>query len=381
MAVARRRRHFGYVRRLPSGRYQASYIGANGERLQAEDTFATADNASAWLAAVQTELRRGAMPLASPHTVEEVAELWLAATSLHKRKATVDRDRTILDRHVLPALGHMLMHELEPAHVRRLVQDWQARFAPSTVVRHYAVTTAIAAFALDEGLIVRSPCRGVRLPALDPEPRRLPTDEELDLLRKVIDDGSRILVELGVLLGLRFGEAAAIQVSDVDLEREVLTIRRQRTREPAKSDGAFAPPKTRAGRRTLALPSQMATLLRGYIQESGLSGEQLLVRAPGGGPLVYSNWRQRIWLPATRQAALEGLHFHDLRRLNATALVSSGVDVKTTQRRLGHADPRLTLRLYAQAEEPPDRAAAELLGKRFLAPLSRANRATNTRRR
>ena len=90
----------------------------------------------------------------------------------------------------------------------------------------------------------------------------------------------------------------------------------------------------------------IARLLRVYIETAGLSGDQLLVRAPGGGPLVYSNWRQRVWLPSTSQVGLEGLHFHDLRRLNATALVSSGVDVKTTQRRLGHADPRLTLRLY-----------------------------------
>jgi integrase len=55
---------------------------------------------------------------------------------------------------------------------------------------------------------------------------------------------------------------------------------------------------------------------------------------------------------------LDGLGFHDLRRLNATVLVAEGVDVKTAQSRLGHSDPRLTLAVYAQATDDADRAAA-----------------------
>ena len=63
-----------------------------------------------------------------------------------------------------------------------------------------------------------------------------------------------------------------------------------------------------------------------------------------------------------KKANLEGLQFHDLRRTNATVLVSAGVDAKTAQTRLGHSDPRLTLALYAQAVEASDRTAAKSLG-------------------
>jgi integrase len=73
-----------------------------------------------------------------------------------------------------------------------------------------------------------------------------------------------------------------------------------------------------------------------------------------------------VWVPATRAAGLEGLGFHDLRRANATALVRLGVDVKTAQERLGHSDVRMTLGLYAQAEKPADRDAANRLGEAFL---------------
>jgi integrase len=79
----------------------------------------------------------------------------------------------------------------------------------------------------------------------------------------------------------------------------------------------------------------------------------------------YSNWRRRIWLPATEAAGCAGAGFHDLRRLNATTLVVGGIDVKTAQTRLGHADPRMTLAIYASAPESVDKTAADLIGERF----------------
>jgi integrase len=65
---------------------------------------------------------------------------------------------------------------------------------------------------------------------------------------------------------------------------------------------------------------------------------------------------------------LPELGFHDLRRANATVLVSTGVDVKTAQTRLGHSDPRLTLAIYAQATTDGDRRAAQKLGDALMKP-------------
>lgn len=101
--------------------------------------------------------------------------------------------------------------------------------------------------------------------------------------------------------------------------------------------------------------------------------DDLVFQAPMGGPLSYTNWRRRVWLaavtaaglPTLIQGGLPALGSHDLRRANATALVRLGVDVKTAQVRLGHSDPRLTLGLYAQAENAADREAADHLGGRF----------------
>jgi integrase len=104
------------------------------------------------------------------------------------------------------------------------------------------------------------------------------------------------------------------------------------------------------------------------IKARTLKSGTFVFAAPGGAPLDYTNWRRRIWKPATERAGLEGLTFHDLRRANATGLVAEGVDVRTAQARLGHSDPRLTLAIYAQATGDADRSAATRIGARFIKP-------------
>lgn len=109
-------------------------------------------------------------------------------------------------------------------------------------------------------------------------------------------------------------------------------------------------------------------MLAEHLHCMGLTGADLgalLFPAPGGEPLRYANWRNRVWVPACRAAGLTGVGFHDLRRLSATLLVRHGVDVKTAQTRLGHSDVRLTLGLYAQAVAEADRQASECIGGLF----------------
>ena len=119
----------------------------------------------------------------------------------------------------------------------------------------------------------------------------------------------------------------------------------------------------------MALPPVLADMLAAHLDRLGLSGadaDAFVFPAPDGGPLRYANWRNRVWVPAREAAGLPTAGFHDLRRAAATALVLEGVDMKTAQIRLGHADARMTLGLYAQASSAADIAAADRLGARFL---------------
>jgi hypothetical protein len=60
-----RRRRFGMVRKLPSGKYQASFIGPAGTRQNAADTFLTKTDAGRWLTKVEADLSRGTWSMTS----------------------------------------------------------------------------------------------------------------------------------------------------------------------------------------------------------------------------------------------------------------------------------------------------------------------------
>jgi hypothetical protein len=78
-----------------------------------------------------------------------------------------------------------------------------------------------------------------------------------------------------------------------------------------------------------------------------------------------------VWVPAVAAAGFEGLTFHDLKHTAGTTLVEEGVNVKTAQARLGHANPQTTLRIYAQATDRADRQAAERIGERSASDFAR----------
>jgi integrase len=366
--MASRRRHFGSVRKLPSGYWQASYWH-RAARHVAPRTFPTKLEALGWLAAVETAVRRGEWldPAGGRLSVEELAVAWLGADP-SKRASTRARDETIVRLHVVPPMGRTRIAEVTPPEIQAPVNSWCPSRAPRTVSRQYYVVRAIFAYAVRSELIARSPCRGIKLPAPAGRVGHALAPADVVAIAASVDESYRPMVWLGALLGLRWGEAAGLTRGAVDLGQSTLTVDRQLGR-----DGRLGPPKSAAGTRTCALPSALAVVLRAHLESLGPAAphaDQLVFAAPGGGPLGYSHWRHRVWLPAAAAAGVPGAGFHDLRRANATALVAAGVDIKTAQTRLGHSDPRLTLTIYARAVPEADRAAAEALGARFFMPSS-----------
>jgi len=158
------RRTFGSARRLASGRWQASYW-LDGRRNVGPVTFETKADACAWLASVETTLRNGTWidPDAGDLPFAAWCE-WYLEHATHKRATTLARDRRVVRTHLVPALGRLPLRSITPLHIRSLVATWTATMAPATVRTDYAVLRAILNAAVDADLIVRSPCRGIRMP-------------------------------------------------------------------------------------------------------------------------------------------------------------------------------------------------------------------------
>jgi integrase len=296
--------------------------------------------------------------------LDVIAAHWLTANP-GKRAGSLARDESILGVHILPVLGHKAVGAVTRSDVQRLVNEWAVRYAPSTVLRHYACLRGLFSYAESCDLISRSPCRAVRLPETCPREAQILDGHQLEGLADAM--GSYGAMVYLAALGLRWGEIAGLRVGDIDFLRGTVSIVQQRTRGE-KGRMIAQDPKSRAGRRTLSVPDWVIILLSEHLAHGGLSGGDsgsLVFLSPGRDPLHYSNWRRRVWLPACAAVGLYQLTFHDLKHTAATALVEEGVDVKTAQVRLGHADPKTTLGIYAQVTEQADRMAAERVGERL----------------
>lgn len=332
-------------------------------------TFRTRREAEAFEAEERAGRRRGNWldPRRSEEPFRSVAGRWLDSNPA-KRPSSRARDDSALRVHILPALGDRAIGSLTPSDIQRCVNDWSQRLAPRSVRRVYQTLSAVLNAAVLEDRIARSPCRGIRLPAIQPTDRPVLTPDQLANLAEAQGPRYGTMVYLGAVLGLRWGECAGLRVGRIDFDRSTITIAEQVTRGVG-GRSVIGPPKSQAARRTLAAPLALMEFLADHLERRGLTTrdrDTFVFATPDGEHLDYSNWLHRIWYPARQEAGVEWAQFHDLRRANATGLILEGIDLKTAQTRLGHTDPRLTLGIYAQATTEADRQAAERLGERFL---------------
>ena len=100
---------------------------------------------------------------------------------------------------------------------------------------------------------------------------------------------------LGVVLGLRWAEAAGLTFCGFNRKTRTVAVQHQLGR-----DGELVPPKSAASRRTMACPKWLADDLAALIARRGLTQadpDALLFVAADDRPLDYSNWRRRVWVP------------------------------------------------------------------------------------
>jgi integrase len=152
-------------------------------------------------------------------------------------------------------------------------------------------------------------------------------------------------VGLCAFAGLRLGEAAGIQVGDIDFLRRELAVSRQIQRE----NGGFEerPPKW-GSERTVYVPPALVEMLTEHVRKYRPGGDSTswLFVGEGTDP-PHQNTIGHRWRDTRAAAGLGGLRLHDLRHFYASGLIAAGCDVVTVQRALGHAKATTTLNTYS----------------------------------
>jgi integrase len=220
-------------------------------------TFTTWEEAAEFDAAIKAgRLLRDAPGRRAALTFGTVAARWLATKRATKRPSTADLYATELRNHVLPAFAGMPLAGIN----RREVQQWVNTLAASglsaATVRHVyrAVFKSILGDAIDDGLLARSPCHRIELPAAVLPAIEPLTPVQIRTLATLIDPRYRAMVLLAAGCGLRWSEAAGLTRDRIHLgARACVIIDRQLAYRPATSHRSqapsarplFAPPKPR----------------------------------------------------------------------------------------------------------------------------------------
>lgn len=352
------KRHFGSVRRLPSGRYQTSYWH-DGLRQIADRTYATKADALAHLAAVEVDLRRGAWidPAGGRVTLADWAERWLEGRA-DLRPVTRAKYQHMLDRHVIPVLGNRELGRLTPSAVRSWYMDLRERYV-TTGDDSYRMLRAILNTAVTDGLIARNPCQVRGAGQARSAERPVATVAELAAAVEAVPDRHRLAILLPAWCQLRRGEVLGLQRRDVDLLHGTIRVDRSVVR-PMDGTTVIGPPKTSAGARTLTVPGNVLPVLREHLERYVTPEPKAwLFTGESGGPMQPVTLN-RIWQRARRAIGRTDLHYHDLRHTGLTWAAASGASVAELMRRGGHANPVAALR-YQHATEDRDRAIAEAL--------------------
>ncbi len=115
-----KKRRFGRVRHLPSGRWQARYLGPDGVDHSAPETFATKADAEVWLTLQEAEIVKGDWinPDDGKIVLAEYARTWITERP-ELRPKTVVLYRYLLRKHIAPGLGQVAIADLQPSVVRR----------------------------------------------------------------------------------------------------------------------------------------------------------------------------------------------------------------------------------------------------------------------
>jgi len=360
--MAGRRRRFGRVRRLPSGRWQARYAGPDGVLRSAPMTFARKSDADRWLSTIETDLARGRWvdPRAGEITVREWSERWFRAAQAHLKVKTQAGYRSLLDTKIYPTFGDLPLAAIRPIAVSEWVASLRHRgLSPSRVRQSYRLFAQILRAAVENDLLAVSPCRGVRLPRMPETEPQIVTESEVDRLISLLPAPHDVLVALLAYGGLRIGEAFALRRRSVDVDAGTVTV--SEALVEIQGHLSFDAPKSHQSR-TVGLPDFVIARLAEHLRDGvGAAADALLfTTARTGLPLHYNAWRTTYFDKAVRTAGLVGVTPHDLRASHAT-WVAERHGVMAAAARLGHAHASVTTRHYARAARGHDgRVAIEL---------------------
>jgi integrase len=337
----------------------------------------TRDEAEAKLRALLGSVDKGEFVEPSKITVADfvrsrVAQ-WEASGEITARSA--DRYRELVEGQIAPHLGAKFLQKLRPLDIEEwhttLRKDGRADgkggLAARTIGHAHRVLGKALRDAARNELIIKNVATAQSVPKVDDEEMVIVPKEDLPAFIELLRPHRLFVLAMTSLFsGMRIGECLALRWNRIDLDKKVIQVR-ETLEESSEYGIRFKAPKTKAGRRDITMPDFLVDTLRDFRKSqlelrfqigAGKPADNALLFVGIDGALPSQKYYSKVWGNLVRRIGFPDLDFHGLRHTHASQLIDAGVDIVTISKRLGHAKPDITLRIYAHLFRKDDSKAA-----------------------
>jgi len=355
-----------------------------GKRKQETATFKTKREAEKALALMLVEIDRGGVPDASKTTIGKYFTDWLASYAKPNTRPTTYKSYEIYtNTHLIPALGSILLTKLQPTHLSALYtrklngerkDGKEGGLSPRTVRYLHSIVREALQHAFRLGMVLRNVADMVQPPRAVRPPVKVWNAEEASRFLNVAEGAAYSpLWRVLIATGMRRGEALGLRWSDLDWQRSVLQVRQ--TLIDVQGQLSFGEPKTKSGRRTIALDPITLAVLKEHrlrqverrLQLGDLWHNLDLVFTAENGNWLHPRNVARTYAALVAKVDVPYIPLHGLRHTSATLLLQKNIHPKIVSERLGHASIGITLDTYSHVlptmqQEAADAIAAALTG-------------------
>ncbi|MFC6038390.1 tyrosine-type recombinase/integrase [Paenisporosarcina macmurdoensis] len=272
--------------------------------------------------------------------------------------------RTVINNHLIPHFGNMDLVDIKPMMYQKFIDGkLEEGLATETGRRIHNVAYQALKRAVINGDIEKNPCEGVSIKKREVkkikfiEPTLIP-----EVLRFLYKRGHIYGLFFKVLFetGMRKGEAAALQWTDIDWKNETITIDNSLNFQPEENEEILGDTKNFNSERTINIRTSLIKDLQEHLkyqnQRKLYLGDlyqhnlNLVLCRDDGSPLPKSTL-YNVFKAALETNGHSLLPIHSTRHTHAVMLLESGADMKYVQERLGHGSMQITSDIYAHVSK------------------------------
>ncbi len=312
-----------------------------------------------------------------PFTLEGMLEFYFGMLEADHSPTYVDGLRSNARCHLYPTLGSRRIDTVRPYEIAQVYRTMCAPesqggkgLSPNTARKLNSWLHHAFRELRGMGLIQTDPLEGVSAPKPAANEARALDAADLAKLSGYLrqrcmgeepPDALDAALWVDLNTGLRRGELAGLRCGDVSAIRPELRVARSVGRSVGK--GIFAkPPKSAAGKRTLALGESTYTVLLRAVKRArsaSLLRDPAVFGNPDGTHRDPRDFSCHFRAVCDQLGIGSYAHLHTLRHTHATYLLARGTPMRTVQQRLGHSSVSITVGTYGHALPGSDQAAAD----------------------